>query len=150
MPHTVTPLAAEGDLTEAVGAISASGIALILVITLIYGVIGKGRRRLASGPAQAIGIFAELAFLRANSFWRDIGEAIQSIPTGISTNAELGNPGMATVCAVLIVLSLFARLVPASGALIGLLMGAAFEASDGSIWQAIVSIFSVPFGLLGA
>jgi hypothetical protein len=139
-----------GDLTGAVGALSATGIALVLMITLVYGVIGKGKRKLATGPAQVVGIFAELAFLRAGSFWQDIGSAFQSIPVGIAGNQELGAPGVATVCLVLVVLSAFARIVPASAAFLGLLMGGAFEAADGSIWQAIVSIFSVPFGLLGA
>jgi hypothetical protein len=141
---------AAGDLTTAVGGVSATGIALVLVAVLVYGVIGKGKRKLAAGPAQAVGIFAELAFLRSEGLWLNIGAAVQTIPAGLADNAQLGAPGMAVVCLLLIVLSLFARIVPATGAVLGLLMGAAFAAADGSIWQAIVAIFSVPFGLLGA
>lgn len=146
---TTTHLAA-GDLTTAVGAMSAAGIALVLVAVLTYGVIGKGKRRLATGPAQIVGIFAELAFLRAGTFWSDVGTAIQAVPTGLAGNQALGAPGITTVCLLLIVLSAFARLVPASAAVLGLLMGGAFAAADGSIWQAVVAVFSVPFSLLGA
>lgn len=141
---------AAGDLTTAVGGVSATGIALVLVVVLVYGVIGKGKRKLASGPAQMIGIFAELAFLRSQGLWQDIGAAVQTIPAGLADNAQLGSPGMAVVCLLLIVFALFARIVPATGAVLGLLMGAAFDAADGSIWQAIVALFSIPFGLLGA
>lgn len=141
---------AAGDLTTAVGHVSATGIAIVLVLVLVLGVIGKGRRRLACGPAQVVGIFAELAFLRAEDPWRGLGSAVQSVPAGLADNPQLGAPGMAVVCVILVVLSLFARLVPASAAILGLFMGAAFDAADGAIWQVIVAIFTIPFGLLGA
>ncbi|HEX5566086.1 MAG TPA: hypothetical protein VFY14_03970 [Streptomyces sp.] len=141
---------AAGDLTGAIGTIPAAGIALILIVVLILGVIGKGKKKLASGPAQAWGIVAELAFLRSPAPFRDIGEAVQSIPTALASNEGIGSPGMAAVCGLFIVLSLFARLVPVTGALLGLLMGAAFAAADGSIWQLLVSLFSLPLSLVGA
>lgn len=150
MSHTTAITVAAGDLSTAVGPISATGLALLTGTMLVLGVVGKGKKKLASGPAQLVGIFAELAFLRSGTPFNDIGAAFQSIPQGLADSPQLGAPGMAAVCLLLIVLSLFARIVPVSGALLGLMLGGAFDAADGSIWQALVSILTIPFGLLGA
>ncbi|MGW6145528.1 hypothetical protein [Streptomyces sp. NPDC055140] len=120
-----------------------------MIIVMVYGVIGRGRKRLASGPAQIVGIFGELAFLRSTGFTRNIGDAIHSVVVGLAENPALGAIKMTGVALVLIALSLFARIVPVSGVFLGMLMGAAFEAADGTIWQAIVQIFSIPFQLMG-
>ncbi|MFD7954356.1 hypothetical protein ACFV4X_12760 [Streptomyces ardesiacus] len=140
---------AAGSLSGAVGGISAGGVSLVLIIVMVYGVIGKGKKKLASGPAQIVGIFGELAFLRSTGFTRNIGDAFHSVVAGLAENPALGNIGMTGVALVLIALSLFARIVPASGVFLGMLMGAAFQAADGSIWQAIVQIFSIPFQMMG-
>lgn len=147
--HTTIQLTA-GDLTGAIGAVPATGIALILIVVLVLGVVGKGKKKLASGPAQAWGIIAELAFLRSGAPFHDIGVAVQSIPQALAGNPALGTPGMTAVCLLFIVLSLFARLVPVTGALLGLMMGASFAAAEGSIWQLLVSLFSLPLSLVGA
>src|SRR5262245_52466493 len=39
----------------------ATAVSVILIVTFIYGIWGKGKKKLARGPAQAIGFFAELA-----------------------------------------------------------------------------------------
>jgi hypothetical protein len=145
-----TTLLAAGDLSGAIGAVPATGIALILVVVLVLGVVGKGKKKLASGPAQVWGIVAELAFLRSGAPFHDLGVAVQAVPEALAGNAALGSPGMTTICLLFVVLSSFARLVPATGALLGLLTGAAFAAADGSIWQLVVSLFSLPLSLVGA
>ncbi|MFE9764753.1 hypothetical protein ACPYPG_07015 [Streptomyces sp. FR-108] len=150
MSHTTAVTLAAGDLSQAVGPISATGLALLTGTMLVLGVVGKGKKKLASGPAQLVGMLTELAFLRSGAPFHDIGTAFQSIPQGIAETPGLGAPGLGAVCLLLIVLSLFARIVPVSGALLGLMLGGAFDAADGSIWHAIVSILTIPFGLLGA
>lgn len=150
MPETTAITLAAGDLSTAVGPLSATALALVTSVVLVLGVVGKGKKKLASGPAQLVGLFAELAFLRAGSFWHDVGGAFQSIPQGLANSTELGAPGMGAICLLFIVLSLFARIVPVTGALLGLMLGGAFQAADGSIWHALVSILTIPFGLLGA
>lgn len=134
----------------ALGHVSASGAALALGVMLVLGVKGQGKKKLALGPAQAVGFLAELAFLRAGSFWRDIGEAVQSVPQSIASNPELGGIGIGAVCLLLVILSMFARLVPATAAVLGMLTAAAFEMADGSIWRAVVSIAGVALSLVGA
>jgi len=150
MSHTIAVSLAAGDLSNAVGPISATALALLTGTMLVLGVVGKGKRKLASGPAQLVGVIAELAFLRSGTPFHDIGTAFQSIPQGIAGSPQLGTPGLAAVCLLLIVLSLFARIVPVSGALLGLMFGGAADAADGSIWHALVSFLTLPFGLLGA
>ncbi|MFE5595077.1 hypothetical protein [Streptomyces sp. NPDC056549] len=136
--------------TTALGHISASGVALVLLTTLLLGVKGLGKKKLALGPAQGIGFLAELAFLRAGSFWRDLGEAVQTIPSAIAENPELGGIGMTAVCLLMLALNAFAKLVPATAALWGMLTAAAFSAAEGSVWQAIVSFAGVVLSLVGA
>lgn len=140
---------AAGSLSGAVGPIPAAGISLVLIVVMVYGVIGKGKKKLASGPAQIVGIFGELAFLRSTGFTRSIGDAFHSVVVGLAENPDLGNIGMTGVAMLFIALSLFARIVPASGVFLGMLMGAAFEAAHGSIWEALVAIFSIPFSMMG-
>lgn len=134
----------------ALGHVSAAGAAMALAVMLVLGVKGQGKKKLALGPAQLVGFLAELAFLRAGSFWRDIGEAVQTIPQSIATNPELGGIGIGAVCLLMVILALFARLVPASAAVLGMLMAAAFEMADGSIWKAVVSIAGVILSFVGA
>jgi hypothetical protein len=148
--HSTTLLAAEGDLTSAVGFLPASGVALILAATLVYGVIGRGRQRLASGPAQIVGAVAELAFLRADAPFNSFGQAIQSISTSLAGAEGLGAPGMPTICLLLLVLAALARLVPVIGALLGLVFGGAVESAEGTLWVAVADFLAVPLTLVGA
>lgn len=60
----------------------ATAVSVILMVTLIHGAWGKGKKKLAREPAQAIGFFAELAFLRAGSWPRDLGTAVSRLPQG--------------------------------------------------------------------
>lgn len=146
MSHTITTAA--GELTTAVGPVSATGLALLTGTMLVLGVAGKGKKRLASGPAQLVGVVTELAFLRSGAPFADIGVAFQSIAQGIASNPDLGAPGMGAVCLLFIILSLFARIVPVTGALLGLVLGGAMEAANGSIWNALVGLLSIPLGFL--
>ncbi|MFJ3097965.1 hypothetical protein [Streptomyces hydrogenans] len=145
--HTIE--LAASSLTGAVGPISSTGVAVTLLVVMAFGIIGKGKKKLNSGPAQIVGIFGELAFLKSDGFTRDIGEAVQSITSGISTNPDLGTIGMTGVCIVIVVLMFFARIVPASGLFLGMLLGGAMDAAPGTIWNALVGIFSIPLSLLG-
>ncbi|MDH6131938.1 hypothetical protein P3T37_001312 [Kitasatospora sp. MAA4] len=134
----------------AIGGVSAAGVAAVLLLVMVLGVIGKGKKKLASGPAQIVGFIAETAFLKAPAFWHDIGAAFQSITDTMATNPALGGIGIGAVCLIVVVLSLFARLVPATAVFLGMLAGAAFAADPGSLPQGVVSILSIPLALLGA
>lgn len=148
--HT-TPLAA-GELTGATGTVTGAAVSLVLVLVLVYGVIGKGKRKLASGPAQFVGLFCEIALLRTpqGTIWSDIGGAFKSIASGLAHNDALGAIGFTGLALVLIVLSLFARIVPASGTFLGLLLGASLISADGSIAQAVVQFVSIPLDMVSS
>ncbi|MFF9785770.1 hypothetical protein [Streptomyces nigrescens] len=145
--HTTT--IAAPSLTAAVGPVSATALALILGLVLVLGVVGKGKKKLASGPAQLVGFFAEIAFLRSSDLPRDFGESFQAITDGLAgvPNLTIGATG---VVLLLFVLSLFARIVPVSGAILGLLLAAAMDSAPGSLFKGTISIFEIPFGLMGA
>lgn len=147
MSNTLTTAA---GLSSAIGPITATGLSLITLVMLILGVVGKGKKKLASGPAQIVGFFTEMELLRAGSPFHDIGSAFQAICQGIATSEPLHSPGMPAVCLLLLILAAFARIVPASGAFLGMLLAAACEAAPGSIWQALYSIASILPSLLGA
>ncbi|MFD3961546.1 MULTISPECIES: hypothetical protein [Streptomyces] len=146
----MTTLLAAGAGTSALGPMSATTISVILIVTLIYGIKGKGRKKLALGPAQAVGFFAELAFLRAGSWPHDLGTAVQDIPRQVAENPDLGGIGMTGVVIILLVLSAFAPLVPFTGALWGMLTAAAMAAAQGSIWRAVIAVATAGLSLVGA
>lgn len=141
---------AASTLTGAVGPVSATAVGVAMLVVMVFGIIGKGKKKLNSGPAQIVGVFGELAFLRSDVFTRDIGEAMQSITASLATNADLGSIGMTGVCLSIVALMFFARIVPASGLFLGMLLGGAMEAAPGSIWNAVVGVISLPLSVLGA
>ncbi|MFJ5635069.1 hypothetical protein ACIQF5_20830 [Streptomyces goshikiensis] len=137
------------NLTGAVGPVPATAVGIGLLIVMVFGVIGKGKKRLNTGPAQLVGAFGEITFLKSNGFPRNIGDAVQSVTSGIATNPDLGNIGMVGVCIVLLALMFFARIVPASGVFLGMLLAGAMAAAPGSLWKVIVGFISLPLSLLG-
>ncbi|MFE0774174.1 hypothetical protein [Streptomyces sp. NPDC058861] len=137
------------NLTGAVGTVPATAVGIGLLLVMVFGVIGQGKKKLNTGPAQLVGAFGEITFLKSDGFTRDIGDAIQAVTSGIAANPDLGNIGMVGVCIVLLALMFFARIVPASGILLGMLLAGAMAAAPGSIWKAIVGILSMPLSLLG-
>lgn len=144
--HTI---AAPG-MASAIGTVPASGIALVLLVVLIYGVIGKGKKKLASGPAQVVGILAEIAFLRSPGTFGDFGEAIQAVPQSIATAPALGAIGMTATLCVFVGLALFARIVPATGAVLGLMIGAALQMAPGSLCRGLLAVASLPIDFLAS
>ena len=134
----------------ALGDVSAAGVALLLTVTLILGVIGRGRKKLAKGPAQFVGFLAEIAFLRAPGTWNEIGTSVQSLPDNLATNPNLGHIGIGAVCLLCIIVSALAWLQPGSAAILGMLTGAAFAASTGSLEHVAVSFASALLSCVGA
>ncbi|WP_331729408.1 hypothetical protein OG592_43855 (plasmid) [Streptomyces avidinii] len=146
----MTSLLAAGAGSSALGPMSATTVSVILIVTIIYGVKGKGKKKLALGPAQAMGFFAELAFLRASGWPHDLGTALQDIPRQVAANPDLGSIGMTGVVIILLVLSAFAPLVPFTGVLWGVLTAAAMAAAQGSVWRAVISVATAALSLVGA
>lgn len=139
---------AAGELTSAIGVLPATGVALILAVIAVLGVVGKGKKKLNSGPAQLVGLLAELTFLRCPSPFGDIGDAFQSVSLGIADAEQLGAPGITTVCLLWLALAAFARVVPGAGVVLGMLLGGAMETADGSIWKAAEALISLPVDML--
>ncbi|MEU7075720.1 hypothetical protein AB0B30_37200 [Streptomyces narbonensis] len=146
----MTSLLAAGAGTSALGPMSATAVSVILIVLIIYGIWGKGKKKLARGPAQAVGFFAELAFLRADNWPHDLGTAIQDVPRQIAANPDLGAIGMTAVVVILLVLSAFAPIVPFTGVLWGMFTAAAMTAAQGSVWRAIISVATAGLSLVGA
>ncbi|MFE4312605.1 hypothetical protein ACFRR6_41860 [Streptomyces sp. NPDC056891] len=137
-------------LTGAIGPVPSTAVAVSMLVVMVFGIIGKGKKKLNSGPAQIVGLFGEIVFLRSDGPTLAIGEAVQSITAGIAANPDLGNIGMVGVCLVILALMFFMRIVPASGLFLGMLLGGAMMAAPGSIWKAIIGIISIPLSLLAA
>ena len=140
---------AASTLTGAVGPVKATGVAVAMLIVMVFGIIGQGKKKLNAGPAQIVGFFGEIVFLKSNGYTRDIGDSVQSVTAGIASNPDLGTIGMTGVCLSIVALMFFMRVVPASGVFLGMLLAGAMAAAPGSIWKAIIGIASIPLSLLG-
>ncbi|MFI0742507.1 hypothetical protein ACH4PU_31185 [Streptomyces sp. NPDC021100] len=141
------PLAA-GGLANAVGPLSATAISVIVGTVLIMTVIGKGKKKLAAGTAQMIGVFGELAFLRADGPFHDIGQAAASVDQSLAAEPSIGSIGMTGVTLLLLVLAALAKFAPPMSVIIGLLLGAAMDSAQGSIWHFVVTVLTLPLGLV--
>lgn len=139
---------AAGGLANAVGPLSATAISVIVGTVLIMTVIGKGKKRLAAGTAQLIGVFGELAFLRADGPFHDIGQAFTSVDEALATEPSIGSIGMTGVVLLFLVLAALAKFAPPMAVIMGLLLGAAMDSAQGSIWHFVVTVFMLPLGLL--
>ncbi|MGW1290924.1 hypothetical protein ACWD4N_47120 [Streptomyces sp. NPDC002586] len=144
--HTVL---AEGNLSGAIGPVPANGIALVLIVVMGFGLAGKGKKKLASGPAQMVGFIGELAFLRSTGWTREIGESIRGISLDLASNPDLGAIGITSVCLIFLALAAFARIVPVTGAFLGMCTAGAFASADGALFKAFVTVAYLPLKLVG-
>lgn len=143
--HTI----AAGTLGGFLG-LTATGLAALSALMLVLGIKGKGKKKLASGPAQLVSFYTEMFSLRADGPMHDFGSAMQQITQALADNATL-SLGPNGVMWFMFILALFAPIVPATAGITGLLLAAAAaQTPDGSLGQAFNNVMAIVPNLLGS
>lgn len=143
--------AASGGTFDYVGA---GGLALITTAILIFGVIGKGSRKLNTLWAGIVAFVAGSAYIAAGKIWASPQQVVEQGWTGIGVGGgagPFGDVGIGAACGLLVVIMVFAPLNPARSAVLSLV--AAFTwpmAGTGSIWAVPGQFFAALSMMVGA
>ncbi|MFD4000866.1 hypothetical protein [Streptomyces rubiginosohelvolus] len=143
--------AASGGTFDYVGA---GGLALIATAILIFGVIGKGSRKLNTLWAGIVAFVAGSAYIAAGKIWASPQQVVEQGWTGIGVGGgagPFGDVGIGAACGLLVVIMVFAPLNPARSAVLSLI--AAFTwpmAGTGSIWAVPNQFFAALSMMIGA
>ncbi|MGW1813297.1 hypothetical protein ACWCQM_06960 [Streptomyces sp. NPDC002125] len=143
--------AASGGTFDYVGA---GGLALIATAILVFGVIGKGSRKLNTLWSGITAFVAGSAYIAAGKIWASPQQVVEQGWTGLGVGGAagpLGEVGIGAACGLLVVLMVFAPLNPARAAVLSLV--AAFTwpmAGIGSIWAVPGQFFAALSMMVGA
>ncbi|WP_189846098.1 hypothetical protein [Streptomyces rubiginosohelvolus] len=143
--------AASGGTFDYVGA---GGLALVTTAILVFGVIGKGSRKLNTLWAGIVAFVAGSAYIAAGKIWASPQQVVEQGWTGIGVGGgagPFGDVGIGAACALLVVIMVFAPLNPARAAVLSLV--AAFTwpmAGTGSIWAVPGQFFAALSMMIGA
>ncbi|MEV6477637.1 hypothetical protein [Streptomyces sp. NPDC051657] len=134
--------------------VGAGGLALIATAVLIFGVIGKGSRKLNILWAGIVAFVAGSAYIAAGKIWASPQQVVEQGWTGIGVGGgagPFGDVGIGAACGLLVVIMVFAPLNPARSAVLSLI--AAFTwpmAGTGSIWAVPNQFFAALSMMVGA
>lgn len=151
MTSTVTLAAPDGALF---GTLGAGGIAVVLAVMLVLGVLGNGRLKLGATGATVIGFLSATGFSAAGKLWahpeRFVGQGLTGLGVGQGADGPFGDVEIAAVALLLLVLMLFARITPLFGAVLGVLAGIIWPAvGDGTIWAVPAELSAAVVSMVG-
>ncbi|MCR8947146.1 hypothetical protein NW249_34225 [Streptomyces sp. OUCMDZ-4982] len=135
------------------GYLGAGGLALIATAILIFGVIGKGSRKLNTLWAGITAFVAGSAYIAAGKIWASPQQVVEQGWTGLGVGGAagpFGEVGIGAACGLLVVLMVFAPLNPTRSAVLSLI--AAFTwpmAGVGSIWAVPGQFFAALSMMVG-
>ncbi|MEU3972361.1 hypothetical protein [Streptomyces bacillaris] len=133
--------------------VGAGGLALIATAILIFGVIGKGSRKLNTLWAGITAFVAGSAYIAAGKIWASPQQVVEQGWTGLGVGGAagpFGEVGIGAACGLLVVLMVFAPLNPTRSAVLSLT--AAFTwpmAGVGSIWAVPGQFFAALSMMVG-
>lgn len=146
-------LAAPSSGSSIFGFIGSGGLAVILTVLLVFGVIGKGKVKLTTGRAGFVAFLAGSAYTAAGEIWSHAEQFVQQGWAGLGVGTgggAFGEIGIGAASLVLLILMLVAPLNPVRATYLCLIAAITWpSAGDGSIWAIPRQLVGALFMMLG-
>ncbi|MGQ4486877.1 hypothetical protein ACN6LM_003892 [Streptomyces sp. SAS_281] len=146
-------LAVPNSGSAVLGFMGSGGLSLCLTALLVFGVIGKGARRLNTLWAGIIAFAAASAYMAAGKIWRSPQQVVEQGWTGLGVGGgtgPFGEIGIGAACTLLVILMWVAPLNPTRAAVLGMVAALTWPlAGDGAIWSVPVQFIAAVFMMFG-
>ncbi|MFJ6438520.1 hypothetical protein [Streptomyces sp. NPDC091416] len=146
-------LAAPNSGSSVLGFMGSGGLALCLTVLLVFGVIGKGSRKLDIVWAGVVAFAAGSAYIAAGKIWASPQQVVEQGWTGLGVGGAggpFGEFGIGAACTLLVILMVVAPLNPTRAAVLCLIAAFTWPAAgDGSIWAVPGQFVAAAFMMFG-